>query len=98
MWILAAFVALIAVLGVSGWGLLQDPGASGASGPAGGAPEEPPKGAHRARSGPKSVEVPAVKGLGAQEARERLAAAGFEVGSGTGRAPRRATARSSSSR
>jgi eukaryotic-like serine/threonine-protein kinase len=79
-WIIAAFVALIAVLGVAGWELLRDPGASGDPGAARSAPEEPPKGAQRARSGPKTAAVPAVIGLGAQEARERLAAAGFEVG------------------
>ena len=78
-WIIAAFVSLIAVLGVVGWGLLRDPGA-GIPGPAGGAPEEPPEGAERARPGPKEAEVPAVKGLAAQEARERLAEAGFAVG------------------
>ena len=49
-------------------------------GPAGGAPEEPPKGADRAQPGPKAVEVPAVEGLAALEARERLAEAGFDVG------------------
>ena len=79
-WILAAFVALIAVLGVAGWVLLRDPGGADMPGPAGGAPEEPPRGADRARPGPKAVEVPAVKGLAAQEARERLAEAGFDVG------------------
>jgi serine/threonine-protein kinase len=75
-WALAAFVALVAVLGVAGWGLLRDPGASGVPGPAGGAPE----GAERAHPGPKAAAVPAVKGLAAQEARERLTEAGFEVG------------------
>ena len=79
-WIIAAFVAMIAVLGVAGWGLLRDSGGSGDPGAARGAPEEPPKGADRARRGPKAVEVPAVEGLAAQEARERLAEAGFEVG------------------
>jgi serine/threonine-protein kinase len=79
-WVLAAFVALIAVLGVVGWGLLRDPGAGDLPGAAGGAPEEPPKAGERARPGPKVAEVPAVKGLAAQEARERLAEAGFEVG------------------
>jgi tRNA A-37 threonylcarbamoyl transferase component Bud32 len=79
-WIIAAFVALIAVLGVVGWGLLRDFGASGDPGAARSAPEEPPKGADRARPGHKEAEVPMVKGLAAQEARERLAEAGFEVG------------------
>jgi eukaryotic-like serine/threonine-protein kinase len=72
LWILAAFAALIAVLGVAGWGLLRDPGASGA-------PGEPPEGPKRAQSGPKRVEVPAVEGLAAREARERLDQAGFHV-------------------
>ena len=79
-WTLAAFVALIAVLGVAGWGLLRDPGASGVPGPAGGAPDQPPSGAERAQPGPKAAAVPPVKGLAAQEARERLTEAGFEVG------------------
>ena len=79
-WISAAFVALIAVLGVAGWGLLRDPGGSGDPGAARFAPEESPKGAERARPGPQVAEVPAVKGLAAQEARERLAEADFEVG------------------
>ena len=78
-WILAAFVSLIAVLGVAGWMLLRDPGVSGEPGAAGGAPGEPPKAGERARSGPKEAEVPAVEGLAAQEARERLEEAGFEV-------------------
>ncbi|CAA9415259.1 MAG: hypothetical protein AVDCRST_MAG01-01-1876 [uncultured Rubrobacteraceae bacterium] len=71
---------LIGVLGVAGWVLLRDPGGADMPGPAGGAPEEQPKGADRARPGPKAVEVPAVEGLAAQEARERLAEAGFDVG------------------
>jgi len=82
-WIIAAFGALIsvlvAVLGVAGWGLLRDPGASDLPDAARTSPEEPPKGADRARPGPKAAEVPAVKGLAAQEARERLTEAGFEV-------------------
>ena len=78
--IIAAFVAMIAVFGVAGWVLLRDPGGADMPGTAGGAHEEPPKGADRARSGPKAVEVPAVEGLAAQEARERLTEAGFDVG------------------
>jgi serine/threonine-protein kinase len=79
-WIIAAFVVLIAVLGVAGWGLLRDPGGADIPGPAGGPTAEPPEGAERARPGPKEAEVPAVEGLAAQEARERLAEAGFDVG------------------
>jgi hypothetical protein len=78
-WILAAFAALIAMLGVAGWGLLRDPGASGVPGAGGGALGEPSEGAERARSSPSKIEVPAVKGLAAREARERLAEAGFGV-------------------
>jgi len=79
-WMIAAFAALVAVLGVVGWGVLRDSGASDLPGAAGGAPEEPPKVGERAQPGPKVAEVPAVKGLAAQEARERLAEAGFDVG------------------
>jgi serine/threonine-protein kinase len=79
-WTIAAFVVLIAVLGVAGWGLLRDPGGADIPGPAGGPTAEPPEGAERARPGPKEAKVPAVKGLAAQEARERLTEAGFEVG------------------
>jgi hypothetical protein len=79
-WIIAAFVAMIAVLGVGGWGLLRDTGGADIPGPAGDPTAEPPEGAERARSGPKEAEVPAVEGLAAQEARERLAEAGFDVG------------------
>jgi serine/threonine-protein kinase len=78
-WISAALFAIIAVLGVAGWGLLRDPGAE-TPGPAGGAPGEPPEEAERARPSPKEAEVPVVKGLTSQEARERLAESGFEVG------------------
>ena len=77
---IAAFAALVAVLGVAGWELLRGPGASGDPGAARSTPEEPPTGASRARSGPKAAAVPAVKDLGTQEARERLAAGGFGVG------------------
>jgi eukaryotic-like serine/threonine-protein kinase len=78
LWVLASFVVLIGVLGVAGWGLLRDPGASGVPGDAGDMPGEP-KGAKRAQPAPKKFEVPTVKGLAAQEARERLDKAGFEV-------------------
>jgi serine/threonine-protein kinase len=78
-WILAAFAALIAMLGVAGWGLLRDPGASGVPGAGGGAPGEPSEGAERARSSPSKIEVPAVKGLTAREARKRLSEAGLGV-------------------
>jgi eukaryotic-like serine/threonine-protein kinase len=79
LWILASFAALIAVLGVVSWGLLRDPGGSGAPRAEEGASEESPKGPERARPGNERVQVPAVKGLSEREARKRLAEAGFEV-------------------
>jgi serine/threonine-protein kinase len=80
VWLILACAGLIAVLGAVGWGLLRDTGGSGDPGAAGSPTEKPPEGADTTRSGPKEVKVPAVKGLAAQEARERLAKAGFEVG------------------
>jgi hypothetical protein len=80
VWLLLACAGLIAVLGAVGWALLRDTGGSGDPGAAGSPIEEPPEGAERARPDPKVAEVPAVKGLAAQEARERIAEAGFEVG------------------
>ena len=79
MWLLASLAALIALLDVFGWVLLRDPDGSGVSGSSGAAPEEP-RAAEGARLGPKEAEVPAVRGLSEQEARERLAEAGFDVG------------------
>jgi serine/threonine-protein kinase len=80
LWPLTVFTVLIAVLGVAGWGLLRDPGGSGVPGDAGGAPGEPPEGAEKAQPpDPKKFEVPTVEGLAAQEARERLDQAGFDV-------------------
>jgi serine/threonine-protein kinase len=75
-----ACAGLIVVLGAVGWVLLRDTGGSGDPGAAGSPTEEPPEGAERARPGPKVAEVPAVKGLAAEEARKRLSEAGFEVG------------------
>jgi len=75
-WLLTAFVALIAVLGVASWLLWQDsradsiadvPGVLGK--PSEGAGQEPP--------GLKEAKVPEVEGLTEQEARERLVEAGF---------------------
>ena len=54
LWILASFAALIAVLGVVSWGLLRDPGGSGAPRAEVGASEESPKGPERARPGLES--------------------------------------------
>ena len=73
VWVLTALAALIAVLGVVGWGLLQSSGEVGGPGAAGGAAGE------RDRSGREEVEVPTLKGLGERVARERLGKAGFEV-------------------
>jgi hypothetical protein len=74
VWVLMTLAVLIAVLGVFGWGLLQSSSEVGGSGAAGGPAGE------RDRSGREDVEVPALKGLGVREARERLGKAGFEVG------------------
>src|SRR5215203_3695942 len=74
VWVLMTLAALIAVLGVVGWGLLQSSSEVGGSGASGGPAGE------RDRSGREEVEVPALKGLGVREARERLGKAGFEVG------------------
>jgi serine/threonine-protein kinase len=79
-WILATFAALIAVLGVAGWSLLRDLDGNEVPSDAGGVPAGPSTGSERARPSPKEVEVPAVEGLATQDARERLAEAGFEVG------------------
>ena len=80
MWLLFVCAGLIAVLGAVGWGLSRDPGESGDPGAAGGAAGERPKAAARARPGPEGDGMPSVRGLPAQQARERLVAAGFEVG------------------
>jgi serine/threonine-protein kinase len=74
VWLLAAFAVLVATLGVGGWALLQDgfPGAPAGKG-------EPRQAAEGPRAGPEHVEVPPVKDLGEQEARERLERAGFRV-------------------
>jgi eukaryotic-like serine/threonine-protein kinase len=74
VWVLMTLAVLIVVLGVFGWGLLQSSSEVGGSGAAGGPAGE------RDRSGREEVEVPALKGLGVREARERLGKAGFEVG------------------
>lgn len=74
MWVLMTLAVLIAVLGVFGWGLLQSSSEVGGSGASGGPAGE------RDRSGREEVEVPALKGLGVREARERFGKAGFEVG------------------
>ena len=74
-WLLAIFAVLLAALGVGGWSLLRDdvPGALG------GKVDKPQSEAERPRAGRENVEVPSVKDLGEQEARERLDKAGFRV-------------------
>ena len=64
-WTLLALAMLIAVLGLTGWGLLRS--------------DSDERGAERAQPGQEKAEVPAVKGLATQEARGRLAEAGFGV-------------------
>jgi hypothetical protein len=80
--ILAAF-ALLALLGAAGgavgWNLLRDPGAASITEILRGTPGEPSEGAGQKPSGPEKVKVRDVVGLTEQEARERLADAGFEV-------------------
>ena len=71
---LVVLAALIAMLGVVGWGLLQNLG--GLPGVAGEGHRERPEGAG---SGEERVEVPTLEGLGEKEARERLGDAGFEM-------------------
>jgi eukaryotic-like serine/threonine-protein kinase len=76
--ILAAF-ALLALLSAVGWNLLRDSGAASIPEILGGTPGGPSEGAGQKPSVPKEVKVPDVVGLTKQEARERLADAGFEV-------------------
>jgi len=73
--LLAAFVVLVAALGFGGWSLLGD----GFPGAPEGKVEKPRQAAERPQAGPENVEVPPVKDLGEQEARERLEKAGFRV-------------------
>jgi eukaryotic-like serine/threonine-protein kinase len=77
---LSLLALLIAAGGAVGWTLLRDPGAASLPEILSGTPEEPSDGAGQEPAGPEKVEVPGVVGLGEQEARERLAEAGFEVG------------------
>jgi hypothetical protein len=77
---LALLALLIAAGGAVGWILLRDPGAASIPEILRGAPGEPSEGAGQEPAGPEKVEVPDVVGLGEQDARERLADAGFEVG------------------
>ena len=83
VWLLAAFALLVAALGVGGWRLLGE----GFPGTPGGKAGEPRHAAERPRAGPEKIAVPPVKGLGEQEARERLEKAGFEVEVNTHESP-----------
>jgi eukaryotic-like serine/threonine-protein kinase len=75
VWLVAALAILVAALGVGGWRLLGD----SFRGVPGGKVKEPRHAAARPQAGPENVEVPPVKGLGEQGARERLEKAGFRV-------------------
>jgi tRNA A-37 threonylcarbamoyl transferase component Bud32 len=80
--ILAAFVLLAllsAVGGAAGWNLLRDPGAASFPEILRSALEGPPVQAVRKPSVPEEVKVPGVEGSTGQEARQRLAGAGFET-------------------
>jgi serine/threonine protein kinase len=80
--ILAAF-ALLALLsavgGAVGWSLLRDSGAASIPEILRGTPRGPSEEARQKPSVPEEVKVPDVLGLTEQEARERIADAGFEV-------------------
>jgi serine/threonine protein kinase len=80
--ILAAFALLAllsAVVGAVGWNLLRDSGAASIPEILRGTPGGPSEGAGQKPSGPEEVKVPDVVSLTEQEARERLADAGFKV-------------------
>ena len=80
---LAASVVLLALLGsvggAAGWHLLGGPGAPSIPEILRGAPGGPSEEAGQEPSGPEEVKVPSVEGSTGQEARERLAEAGFDT-------------------
>jgi hypothetical protein len=80
--VLTAFM-LIGVLsvvgGAVGWNLWRDASTGDVPGEAQGVPQEAHEGADREPPAPEEVKVPGVVGLTEQEARERLAEAGFGV-------------------
>jgi eukaryotic-like serine/threonine-protein kinase len=78
-WILTALVVLVAALGILGWNLLRDTASAGDPGDPGGTAGKSPHKGEQARTSHKDVEVPTVKGLNEQEARNRLDKVGFEV-------------------
>jgi beta-lactam-binding protein with PASTA domain len=79
LWISILFAVVLCVLAIVGWDLLRAGSLPTVLGSqwdkAGGAP----KGSERAQGVHQEVEVPAVEGLGKQEARSRLDKAGFRV-------------------
>ena len=75
LWILVSFAVLVGALGIVGWSLLRD---SVPTSVPGGTAENSPHRDVPAHT-PQEVEVPAVKGLSEQEARQRLDEAGFQV-------------------
>jgi eukaryotic-like serine/threonine-protein kinase len=81
--ILAASVALLALLssvgGAVGWNPLGDPGTPSIPEILRGAPGGPSEEVGKKRSRPEEVKVPGVEGLTEQEARGRLAEAGFDT-------------------
>ena len=80
--ILAAFVLLAllaAVGGAASWNLLRDSVAAGIPEILSDSPEEPPERAGQEPVGPEEGKVSGVEGSTGQEARERLADAGFEA-------------------
>jgi len=77
-WGLIALVVLAGTLGIVGWSLFRDAIPTGVPGAAGDAAGKP--GHEEGRTPPdRKVEVPVVKGLSGQEARERLDRAGLRV-------------------
>jgi eukaryotic-like serine/threonine-protein kinase len=76
---LGAFVALLALLGVVGWFVWQDPGAQSIPGVLKGVLGGPPERAVKEPPNPEEVTVPDVEGLSERAARERLDESGFDV-------------------
>jgi hypothetical protein len=79
-WMLAAVIALVALLGIVGWSLLQAYELEGILDPLRGLLQEPTEAADQEAPKPALVRVPEVRGLGEREARGRLDEAGFEAG------------------
>jgi serine/threonine-protein kinase len=77
---LLALLALLSAVGSAvGWNSLRDSGAASVPEILRGAPGGPSVGAGKKLSRPEEVKVPGVEGATGQEARERLAEAGFET-------------------